>query len=157
MPRGLIGVVPPAPHLSRARNFSIRRDGPIVAHRGLIGDASAFVATEKEDAVVCASIQNTHWAVAFGAREHEVSSAKMRFPPIAANNLPYRIQRFAAGGLERKLQHQLLRIRSASYFKQNCSEQPAAGAKLQLGHKNIQHTVRYTELSPTRFKDFWRE
>ena len=26
-----------------------------------------------------------------------------------------------------------------------------------LGHKNIQHTVRYTELSPTRFKNFWRE
>jgi integrase len=23
-----------------------------------------------------------------------------------------------------------------------------------LGHRNIQHTVRYTELSPTRFKDF---
>jgi len=26
-----------------------------------------------------------------------------------------------------------------------------------LGHKNIQHTVRYTELSPTKFKDFWRD
>jgi site-specific recombinase XerD len=25
-----------------------------------------------------------------------------------------------------------------------------------LGHKNIQHTVRYTELAPNRFKDFWR-
>jgi len=25
-----------------------------------------------------------------------------------------------------------------------------------LRHRNIQHTVRYTELSPTRFKDFWR-
>jgi integrase len=25
-----------------------------------------------------------------------------------------------------------------------------------LGHRNIQHTVRYTELSPTRFKNFWR-
>jgi integrase len=25
-----------------------------------------------------------------------------------------------------------------------------------LGHRNIQHTVRYTELSPSRFKDFWR-
>ena len=25
-----------------------------------------------------------------------------------------------------------------------------------LGHCNIQHTVRYTELSPERFKDFWR-
>jgi type 1 fimbriae regulatory protein FimB/type 1 fimbriae regulatory protein FimE len=26
-----------------------------------------------------------------------------------------------------------------------------------LGHRNIQHTVRYTELSPNRFKDFWRD
>ena len=25
-----------------------------------------------------------------------------------------------------------------------------------LGHRNIQHTVRYTELSPMRFKSFWR-
>jgi integrase len=25
-----------------------------------------------------------------------------------------------------------------------------------LGHKNIQHTVRYTELSPDRFKNFWK-
>ncbi|MBD0364197.1 MAG: tyrosine-type recombinase/integrase [Coleofasciculus sp. C3-bin4] len=26
-----------------------------------------------------------------------------------------------------------------------------------LGHKNIQHTVRYTELAPGRFKDFWMD
>jgi type 1 fimbriae regulatory protein FimB/type 1 fimbriae regulatory protein FimE len=25
-----------------------------------------------------------------------------------------------------------------------------------LGHKNIQHTVRYTELAPNRFRNFWR-
>jgi site-specific recombinase XerD len=25
-----------------------------------------------------------------------------------------------------------------------------------LGHRSIQHTVRYTELAPTRFRDFWR-
>jgi len=25
-----------------------------------------------------------------------------------------------------------------------------------LGHRAIQHTARYTELSPTRFKDVWR-
>jgi type 1 fimbriae regulatory protein FimB/type 1 fimbriae regulatory protein FimE len=25
-----------------------------------------------------------------------------------------------------------------------------------LGHKNIQHTCSYTELSPTRFKNFWK-
>jgi site-specific recombinase XerD len=26
-----------------------------------------------------------------------------------------------------------------------------------LGHRNISNTVRYTELSPTRFMDFWRD
>ena len=26
-----------------------------------------------------------------------------------------------------------------------------------LGHRNITHTVRYSELSPDRFKDFWRD
>jgi integrase len=26
-----------------------------------------------------------------------------------------------------------------------------------LGHRNIQHTVRYTELSPERFRSFWTE
>jgi hypothetical protein len=36
--------------------------------------------------------------------------------------------------------------------------QPERPRALQayLGDKNIQHTVRYTELSPDRFKDFWR-
>src|SRR5262249_52856541 len=31
-----------------------------------------------------------------------------------------------------------------------------AGAAAHLGHKNIQHTVRYTEMAPDRFKDFSR-
>jgi type 1 fimbriae regulatory protein FimB/type 1 fimbriae regulatory protein FimE len=26
-----------------------------------------------------------------------------------------------------------------------------------LGHRSIQHTVRYTELSPSRFRDLWRD
>jgi site-specific recombinase XerD len=26
-----------------------------------------------------------------------------------------------------------------------------------LGHRSIQHTVRYTELSPDRFKRFWKD
>jgi type 1 fimbriae regulatory protein FimB/type 1 fimbriae regulatory protein FimE len=26
-----------------------------------------------------------------------------------------------------------------------------------LGHRSIAHTVRYTELRPTRFRDFWRD
>ena len=30
------------------------------------------------------------------------------------------------------------------------------GIQDYLGHKAIQHTVRYTELTPTKFKDFFR-
>jgi type 1 fimbriae regulatory protein FimB/type 1 fimbriae regulatory protein FimE len=26
-----------------------------------------------------------------------------------------------------------------------------------LGHRNIAHTVRYTELAPNRFRDFWQD
>ena len=26
-----------------------------------------------------------------------------------------------------------------------------------LGHRNIQHAVRYTVLAPNRLKDFWRD
>jgi type 1 fimbriae regulatory protein FimB len=26
-----------------------------------------------------------------------------------------------------------------------------------LGHRNIQHTVRYTELAPQRFQDLWED
>jgi len=29
--------------------------------------------------------------------------------------------------------------------------------QVYLGHKNIQHTVRYTELAPGRFKGFWMD
>ena len=58
--------------------------------------------------------------------------------------------------------------RSRSSCTRTCSGTPVASpwrirgmirGSLQayLGHKNIQHTVRYTELAPTRFKDFWRD
>jgi hypothetical protein len=33
---------------------------------------------------------------------------------------------------------------------------PTRALQAWLGHKNIQHTVRYTELAPDRFRDFWR-
>ena len=39
-------------------------------------------------------------------------------------------------------------------LRHGCGYAPALQA--YLGHKNIQHTVRYTELAPDRFKDFWR-
>ena len=47
---------------------------------------------------------------------------------------------------------------AAARLRLRSGQQGARHAALQayLGHRNIQHTVRYTELSPTRFKDFWR-
>jgi len=100
-----------------------RRAVPPVAHSGLIGDASAFAATEKPDAVIgIPSIEDARRAVAFAAQEHEVSTAKMRFPPIAANDLPHGLQRIAAIGPVRKFQHQLPCIRSTGHFKPNGSE-----------------------------------
>jgi type 1 fimbriae regulatory protein FimB/type 1 fimbriae regulatory protein FimE len=34
---------------------------------------------------------------------------------------------------------------------------PTRALQDYLGHKNIQHTVRYTELSPTKFRGFWKD
>ena len=31
------------------------------------------------------------------------------------------------------------------------------GLQHYLGHKSIQHTVRYTELAADRFKGFWKD
>ena len=38
-----------------------------------------------------------------------------------------------------------------------CGFKLARALQHYLGHKNIQHTVRDTELAPDRFKDFWRD
>jgi hypothetical protein len=69
-----------------------RRAIPPVAHGRLIGDARAFAAPEKPDAVmVIPSIEDPRRAVAFAAREHEVSPAIVNFPPVAENVLRYRV------------------------------------------------------------------
>jgi type 1 fimbriae regulatory protein FimB/type 1 fimbriae regulatory protein FimE len=47
-------------------------------------------------------------------------------------------------------------LRHACGFKLANDGVDTRSLQAYLGHKNIQHTVRYTELSPTRFKDFWR-
>lgn len=44
---------------------------------------------------------------------------------------------------------------ACGYFLANRGHDTRA-LQAYLGHRNIQHTVRYTELSPARFKDFWR-
>jgi integrase len=59
-----------------------------------------------------------------------------------------------AAGLKFKAHPHMLR-HACGYALANKGHDTRA-LQAYLGHKNIQHTVRYTELSPTRFKDFWR-
>jgi len=48
-------------------------------------------------------------------------------------------------------------LRHAAGYKLANDGQDTRSIQHYLGHKNITHTVRYTELSPERFKDFWQD
>jgi integrase len=48
-------------------------------------------------------------------------------------------------------------LRHACGFALANSGHDTRALQAYLGHKNIQHTVRYTELAPDRFKHFWKD
>ncbi len=48
-------------------------------------------------------------------------------------------------------------LRHSTGFKLANDGHDTRAIQLYLGHKNIQHTVRYTELASGRFKDFWQD
>ena len=48
-------------------------------------------------------------------------------------------------------------LRHATGYYLAANGQDTRAIQAYLGHKNIQHTVRYTELAPGRFKDFWTD
>ena len=48
-------------------------------------------------------------------------------------------------------------LRHACGFKLASEGQDTRSIQQYLGHRNITHTVRYTELSPDRFKGFWKD
>ena len=48
-------------------------------------------------------------------------------------------------------------LRHACGFKLANDGHDTRALQHYLGHKNIQHTVRYTEMASDRFKDFWRD
>ena len=48
-------------------------------------------------------------------------------------------------------------LRHACGFKLANDGQDTRALQHYLGHKNIQHTVRYTELSSERFNEFWKD
>jgi integrase len=48
-------------------------------------------------------------------------------------------------------------LRHGCGYKLANDKQDTRAIQLFLGHRNIQHTVKYTELAAERFKNFWRD
>jgi type 1 fimbriae regulatory protein FimB/type 1 fimbriae regulatory protein FimE len=48
-------------------------------------------------------------------------------------------------------------LRHAAGYKLANDGQDTRAIQHYLGHRNISHTVRYTDLSPERFKEFWQD
>ena len=48
-------------------------------------------------------------------------------------------------------------LRHSTGFKLANDGQDTRSIQHYLGHKNIQNTVRYTEMAATRFKGFWND
>jgi hypothetical protein len=78
-------------------------------------------------------------------------SVRERSGPMTAKSFHTLIARLGRRvGIHPHMAPQWLRIRSGQRRPRY------QGHSGWMGHKNIQHTVRYTELAPDRFKDLWR-
>jgi site-specific recombinase XerD len=79
-----------------------------------------------------------------------------RGAPFSTAGFARMVERAAdMAGLEIKVHPHMLR--HACGFKLANDGVDTRALQAYLGHKNIQHTVRYSELAPTRFKNFWRD
>jgi integrase len=79
-----------------------------------------------------------------------------RGSPMTVSNFQKLISRACeAGKLKIKAHPHMLR--HACGFHQANAGRDTRSLQHYLGHKNIQHTVRYTELAPTRFKGWWKD
>jgi site-specific recombinase XerD len=79
-----------------------------------------------------------------------------RGAPLSTAGFARMIERAAvSAGLEIKAHAHMLR-HACGFALANAGHDTRA-LQAYLGHRNIQHTVRYTEMAPDRFKDFWRD
>jgi site-specific recombinase XerD len=79
-----------------------------------------------------------------------------RGAPFSTAGFARMLERAAdTAGVEIKVHPHMLR--HACGFKLANDGVDTRALQAYLGHRNIQHTVRYTELAPTRFKGFWRD
>jgi site-specific recombinase XerD len=79
-----------------------------------------------------------------------------RGAPFTTAGFARMMQRVATGtSLKLKVHPHMLR--HACGFALANSGHDTRALQAYLGHRNIQHTVRYTELAPDRFKKFWKD
>jgi site-specific recombinase XerD len=79
-----------------------------------------------------------------------------RGAPFSTAGFARMLERVAdAAGIEIKAHPHMLR--HACGFKLANDGVDTRALQAYLGHRNIQHTVRYTEMAPTRFKGFWKD
>jgi type 1 fimbriae regulatory protein FimB/type 1 fimbriae regulatory protein FimE len=81
----------------------------------------------------------------------------MRGTPFTVSGFRRMLERvaFEAGMKDLKVHPHMLR--HAAGYKLANQGTDTRTIQADLGHKNIQHTVRYTELSPTRFKGLFHD
>src|SRR5262249_1212125 len=82
---------------------------------------------------------------------NDVPSSKLRLAPIAPRTCHGNTEPHIELFQEPPQQVKLLVVVAL------VGAQDTQAIQLYLGHKNIQHTVRYTELAAGRFKDFWKD
>jgi type 1 fimbriae regulatory protein FimB/type 1 fimbriae regulatory protein FimE len=82
-----------------------------------------------------------------------VSERKAPLTPDAVRKIVARAGRYA--NIEFPIHPHMLR--HATGYKLANDGQDTRAIQQYLGHRNIQHTTRYTDLAPGRFKDFWRD
>jgi type 1 fimbriae regulatory protein FimB/type 1 fimbriae regulatory protein FimE len=82
-----------------------------------------------------------------------ISERKAPLTPDAVRKIVARAGREA--GIEFPIHPHMLR--HATGYKLANDGHDTRAIQQYLGHRNIQHTTRYTDLAPTRFKDFWKD
>jgi integrase len=96
-------------------------------------------------------------------RLHREAEGRSPFLFVSERGSPMTVSNFQklvtkaceVAGLKIKVHPHMLR--HACGYKLANEGHDTRGLQAYLGHKNIQHTVRYTELAPTRFKGWWKD
>jgi integrase len=96
-------------------------------------------------------------------RRHQRESPQSPFVFVSERGAPLsrvgfaRMVERAAAAAELKIKAHAHMLRHSCGFKLAKAGVDTRALQAYLGHRNIQHTVRYTELAPDRFKGFWRD